>query len=227
MAPIVALGHAAWEQIGEAYGWTLWRRLLLLSGISAAIPNPIWFCFVKNGFASFCSPAAIAVATKPGCLSFPCLASFAPRILLICCLLITAVLGFPPRRSTSSCPAFFFFLFFYSSSFFLFLSFNLSTTAPPAALSSSIPPSHPPSSSSPTSALSKLSLLCGGHAGDRSPSAPAAPPLKVTSPSRLCRRFVGSGALISGIRPTHPPLPLLSHPALPLLCLFFRVCVCV
>lgn len=125
-------------------------------------------------------------------------------------------------------PCFFFFLFFYSSSFFLFLSFNLSTTAPPAALSSSIPPSHPPSSS-PTSALSKLSLLCGGHAGDRSPSAPAAPPLKVTSPSRLCRRFVGCGASISGIRRTHPPppTPLLSHPGLPLLCLFFRVCVCV
>lgn len=48
----------------------------------------------------------------------PCLASFTPRVLLICRLLITAVLRFSPRRSASSCPPLFFFIphpsFFFS-----------------------------------------------------------------------------------------------------------------
>lgn len=152
----------------------------------------------------------------------PCLASFTPRVLLICRLLITAVLRFSPRRSASSCPPLFFFIphpsFFFSPLTCPRLLLLLHSHPP------SLHPFGPPPPLLPTSALSKLSLLCRGHAGDLSPSAPAAPPLKVTSPSRLCCRFAGGGPSISGIRPTHPP-PLLSHPALPLLCLFFRVCV--
>lgn len=145
----------------------------------------------------------------------PCLASFTPRVLLICRLLITAALRFSPRRSASSCPTSF---FLYSSSFFLFLSFKLvhdCSSCCTLILHPSIP-SPPPH-------------LC-----------PVKVEPSVPRPRRRPLPFCPCCSPAEG-NVTEPPLPqvcwrrpfdlwnppLLSHPALPLLCLFFRVCVCV